>query len=61
LKQKGKSGRAEVGAKSERAEREFKGKLPPFSWFFFGYFLVCFFFIMFEKKKMTLFSFMVLL
>jgi hypothetical protein len=26
--------RAEVGAKSERAERELEGKLPPFSAFF---------------------------
>ncbi len=43
----------EAGAKSERVEREFEGKLPPFSAFFFFYvFFSLFFFLLLEKKKM---------
>jgi len=51
LKQKGRSGRVEVGTKSERAEWELDGKFPPFShlfsspWFFF-------FFLLLKKKNM---------
>jgi hypothetical protein len=41
-----------VGAKNEKTEQELEGKLPPFSWFFFCCFLVCFIFSVFEKKKM---------
>jgi hypothetical protein len=51
LKQKGRSGRVEVGAKSERANWEFEGKLPPFSTFFF-FCMVFFSFFLLEKKKM---------
>ncbi len=43
--------RVEVGAKSEKAKWELESKLPPFSWFFFVVFCVCFVFFMFEKKK----------
>jgi hypothetical protein len=39
------------GAKSEKVNRELEGKLPPFSWFFLGCFLMCFVFFVFEKKK----------
>jgi len=46
LKQKGRSGRAKAGVKSERAEWELKGKLPPFFAFLF-FFMVLFFFVFF--------------
>jgi hypothetical protein len=49
LKQKGRSGRVEAKAKSERVEWELEGKLPPFSAFFFS----MFFFLLLEKKKMS--------
>ncbi len=55
LKQKGKNGRAEVGAKNERVEQEFEGKFFPFSAFFFPlwFFFLCFFlFSYIENKKM---------
>jgi hypothetical protein len=45
LKQKGRSGKAETGTKSERAEQELEGKLPPF--FAFYFFLWFFFFFSF--------------
>ncbi len=48
-KWKRKSGRAEVGAKSEKVEQELEGKFPPYSWFLFFWFHVCFIFSMFEK------------
>jgi hypothetical protein len=55
LKQKGKSGRVEVGAKNEKAEQELEGKLLPFFTFLF-FSMVFFFFVFFnlllEKKKM---------
>ncbi len=50
MKQKGRSRRAKVGAQSERAKQEFKGKLLPF--FAFFYFFYGFFsFLLLEKKK----------
>jgi hypothetical protein len=49
LKQKGRSRRVEVGAKSERAKWELKGKLLPFSSFFSLFF---FSFLLLEKKMM---------
>jgi len=54
LKQKGRNGSVEAGAKSERADWEFEGKLPPFSAFFSSlwFFFLCFLFLLFEKKKM---------
>jgi uncharacterized protein YybS (DUF2232 family) len=51
-KQEGKSRKAKVRTKSEKAKRELEGKLPPFFLFFFFCFLVCFGFSVFEKKKM---------
>ncbi len=51
MKRKCKNGKAEAITKSEKAERELEGKLPPFFWFFFSCFLVCFIFFVFEKKK----------
>jgi hypothetical protein len=45
LKQKGRNGRAEVGAKSEKAERELEGKLLPF--FAFFYFTMIYFSLFF--------------
>jgi hypothetical protein len=51
MKRKCKNGKAEVRTKSEKAEREFEGKLPLFFWFSFSCFLVCFIFFVFEKKK----------
>jgi len=57
LKQKGRNRRPKARVKSERAEQEFEGKLPPFFAFFFFY-MVFFFFVFFfsflllEKKKM---------
>jgi len=51
LKQKGKSGMVEAGAKSERAKRELEGKLPPFSAFLF-FSMVFKKFLLLEKKKM---------
>jgi len=44
--------RVKMGAKNKRAEREFEGKLPPFSWFFCCFFMR-FVFFAFEKKKTT--------
>jgi hypothetical protein len=38
-----------VGAKSEKVEQELEGKFPPYSWFLFFWFHVCFIFSMFEK------------
>jgi hypothetical protein len=35
MKRKCKNGKAEGRTKSEKVEQEFKGKLPPFFWFFF--------------------------
>jgi hypothetical protein len=56
LKQRGRNGRVDVGAKSERAERELKGKFPPFFaifFLFYGFFSLFFFsFLLLEKKKM---------
>ncbi len=51
MKQKCRNGKAKARTKSEKAERELEGKLSPFFWFFFSCFLVCFIFIVFEKKK----------
>ncbi len=55
-KQEGKSGRVEVGAKSERVEQEFEDKLLPllayffFSMVFFSFLCVCVC-VLFEKNK----------
>ncbi len=49
LKRKGKNRRPKVGAKSEWAKRNFKGKLPSFFAFFFP---LWFSFFLLEKKKM---------
>ncbi len=46
MKWKCKSKKAKVGAKSEKAEWELEGKLPPFSAFFF-FSMVFFFFVFF--------------
>ncbi len=51
-KQKGRNKRPKVGAKSEKAEQEFEGKLLPFSAFFFFSMVFFFFFLLLEKKKM---------
>ncbi len=48
LKRKGKNRRPEVGAKSERAELELEGKLPPFFAFFFS---LSFFFLFFCLRR----------
>jgi hypothetical protein len=50
LKWKGRSRRAEAGAKNEKVERELEGKLPPFS-FFFVVFLCVLFSLCFRRKK----------
>jgi hypothetical protein len=53
LKQKGKNKRPKVGAKSEKAKLEFKGKFPPFSSFFFllyGFFSLVFFFCLRRRR-----------
>ncbi len=55
LKWKGRSKKVEARTKNEKVEWELKGKLPPFSTFFFFsmvFFSLCFFFLLFEKKKM---------
>jgi hypothetical protein len=51
LKWKCESERAKAGAKSERAEQELEGKLPPFSWFFLGRFLVYFVISVLQKRR----------
>jgi len=51
MKRKCRNGKAEARTKSEKAERELEGKLPPFFWFLFSCFLVCFIVFVFEKKK----------
>jgi hypothetical protein len=50
LKQKGKNGRVEAGAKNEKAEREFEGKLPPFFAFLFFY-MVSFLFFCLRRRR----------
>jgi len=53
LKQKGRNKRAETGAKSERAQGELEGSLPPFSAFFsfLWFFFLCFFSFFYLKKR----------
>jgi hypothetical protein len=53
LKQKGRNKRAEMGAKSERAERKLEGSLLPFSAFFsfLWFFFVCFFSFFYLRKR----------
>jgi hypothetical protein len=50
LKQKGINGKAEVGAKSERAKWELEGKLPPFSAILFLS-MVFFFFFCLNRRR----------
>ncbi len=55
LKQKGRNMRVEAEAKSERANRELKGKLLPISTFFFFFmifFSLFFFPLLIKNKKM---------
>jgi hypothetical protein len=54
LKQKCKSGRVEMGTKSERATQELEGKLPPFFAFFSSLwfiFSLCVFFFFCLKRR----------
>jgi hypothetical protein len=51
LKQKGRSGRAKAGGKSERAKPELEGKLLPFFAFFFNLWFFFFFFFFFCLKR----------
>jgi hypothetical protein len=51
MKWKCKNGKVEAKTKSEKAERELEGKLPPFFWFFLVVFLCVLSSLCLRKRK----------